>query len=40
MNHLRPEIPASSVALVDALVEPFDGRIDRACPVLVDQVTR
>jgi hypothetical protein len=40
MNHLRPEIPTNSVALVDALVQTFDGSINRARSVLRNQVTR
>jgi hypothetical protein len=40
MYHLRPKIPSSLVALVDALVQPFNCRIDRAGPVPLNQVTR
>ena len=39
-NHLCPEIPTNSVALVDAPVQPFNGHMDRAGPVLFDQFTR
>jgi hypothetical protein len=40
MNHLRPEIPARSVALVNVLVKPLDGNIDGLGAVLLDQLTR
>jgi hypothetical protein len=40
MNHLRPVIPSDLVALVDALVQSFNRRIDCAGPVLLNQVTR
>jgi hypothetical protein len=37
MNHLGPEIPGGVVALVDALVQPFNCDMDGAGTVLLDQ---
>jgi hypothetical protein len=36
MNHLGPEIPSGVVALVDTLVQPFNGDMDGAGTVLLD----
>ena len=41
MNHLGPEIPGGVVALVDALVQPFNCDMDGAGTVLLlDQFAR
>jgi hypothetical protein len=38
MNHLRPEIPTNSVALIDALVQPLNCPVNRAHSVLLNQI--
>jgi hypothetical protein len=40
VDHLGPEIPRGVVALVDALVHPFNCDVDGAGTVLLDQFTR
>lgn len=39
VDDLCPEVPAKLVALIDALVQPFNRDVSRSDAVLLDQVT-